>query len=208
MELEKYKNITITIDYHDPQSRHNLKKLFRKQKKHFKTVVIFSDASATVSTDESTRSDSLVLVTTLFIQDILKKNPDIPRLDIVSEISDPNTKTLVAEEDKSDWVVSNELVAMVLTQMAECKENRQVWEELFVPEGHEIYLKNLFLYLLQEDEEVCFWDLYVRGRARREIVIGWVEPGQKPTLNPEDKQKKHKFSASTRIAIIAEDDYD
>jgi hypothetical protein len=91
--------------------------------------------------------------------------------------------------------------------MAECKENRQVWEELFVPEGHEIYLKNLFLYLFEEDEEVCFWDLYVRGRARGEVVLGWVEEGKKPFLNPEDKDKKYRFAPSTRIAILSEDDF-
>jgi hypothetical protein len=65
----KFKNITLSIDYHDPQSRNHLEKLFRRQTKHFKTIVIFSDASVTVSSAESTRADSLVLVTTLFIQD-------------------------------------------------------------------------------------------------------------------------------------------
>jgi hypothetical protein len=35
--------------------------------------------------------------------------------------------------------------------------------------GNELYLSKLEEYLLYPDEEVCFWDLHVRGERRQEV---------------------------------------
>jgi len=174
------------------------------KKTPFASVVVFSAALATGSVEESTLADSVVLITTLHLQDMSKKMCN-NRLQIISEIYDPNTKDLVSQAG-SDWVVSNELVSMAMTQMAECKENRQIWEELFVPEGNELYFVSVTQYLLEPDEEICFWDLFARGRSRNEIVIGWVEEGNKPEINPVDKTTRRVFNPELfRICVLAVD---
>jgi hypothetical protein len=43
---------------------------------------------------------------------------------------------------ESDWVVSNELVAMALTHMAQSISNQVVLAELFDFDGSEVYLKD------------------------------------------------------------------
>jgi hypothetical protein len=70
---------------------------------------------------------------------------------IVSEIGDTKTKNLVGSfrplsqssgSTESDWVVSNELVAMALTHMAQSINNQVILGELFDFDGSEIYLKD------------------------------------------------------------------
>jgi hypothetical protein len=38
--------------------------------------------------------------------------------------------------------------------------------------GNELYLTKMEEYLLYPDEEVCFWDLYVRGKRKKEVGFG------------------------------------
>lgn len=208
----KSSQINIKLIPTDPQSRKELKAVVDAQDvtgKPFRSIIVLSNVTAVGSEDELDKADSLVLITTLFLEDIIKQkreaSPSYPAVDIISEIFNPNTKASVSEPGKGDWIVSNELISMALAQLAENKENRQIWNELFVPEGNELYLTKMEEYLLHPDEEVCFWDLYVRGKRKQEVVIGWVlpAPSLKPVINPEDKWKTHKFAKGTRVALLA-----
>uniref|UniRef100_A0A6B2KZP9 RCK N-terminal domain-containing protein n=1 Tax=Arcella intermedia TaxID=1963864 RepID=A0A6B2KZP9_9EUKA len=192
------KNVKTVLCFEDPQSRSALEKLISGQKVPFSTVVVFSQAATTGSLEESNNADSLVLVTTLFIQDIQKKLGN--ECDLVSEICSPNTKSLISSSSRSGWVVSNELIAMILAQMAECRENRLVWEELFLPEGNEIYFKPIAGYV-EPGEEVCFWDLFTRARERAEVLIGWCEE-DRLVINPVDKKERRALAPSTDIIVL------
>mmetsp|Transcript_32267 Transcript_32267/g.75774 ORF Transcript_32267/g.75774 Transcript_32267/m.75774 type:complete len:85 (-) Transcript_32267:120-374(-) len=68
--------------------------------------------------------------------------------------------------------MSNEIVSAAIAQVAERREMNAVLTELLTAVGNETYLRSVQFYA-EPDEELSFWDLVVRGRARGEICIGW-----------------------------------
>ncbi|RVW75884.1 Ion channel DMI1 [Vitis vinifera] len=130
---------------------------------------------------------------------------------IISEILDSRTRNLVSVSRISDYVLSNELVSMALAMVAEDKQINRVLEELFAEElapqvsgphgeseepfpweGNEMCIRPAEFYLFDQ-EELCFYEIMIRGRQRREIVIGYrLATTERAIINPPDKSKRRK----------------
>ncbi|KAH1204371.1 Ion channel DMI1 [Glycine max] len=125
---------------------------------------------------------------------------------IISEILDSRTRNLVSVSRISDYVLSNELVSMALAMVAEDKQINRVLEELFAEEGNEMCTKAAELYLFDK-EEVCFYDIMIRGRTRNEIVIGYRLANQdRAIINPSQKSLPRIWSIADVFVVIAKGD--
>ncbi|KAJ6952671.1 ion channel CASTOR-like [Populus alba x Populus x berolinensis] len=112
---------------------------------------------------------------------------------IISEILDPRTKNLLSMSKISDYVLSNELVSMALAMVAEDQQINDVLEELFADEGNELQIRQADLYL-NEGEELSFYEVLLRARQRREIVIGYrAANAEKAVINPPAKSERRSF---------------
>ncbi|KAI3501327.1 hypothetical protein L1887_29193 [Cichorium endivia] len=89
---------------------------------------------------------------------------------IISEILDPRTKNLLSMSRISNYVLSNALVSMALAMLAEDRQINDVLEELFAEEGNEVHIRQADLYI-KEGEELSFYEILLRARQRREIVV-------------------------------------
>nr|KYP72047.1 hypothetical protein KK1_011336 [Cajanus cajan] len=113
---------------------------------------------------------------------------------IISEILDPRTKNLLSMSKISDYVLSNELVSMALAMVAEDRQINDVLEELFAEEGNEMHIRQADLYLC-EGEELSFYEIMLRARQRREIVIGYrLANAERAVINPPAKTDRRKWS--------------
>ncbi|KAK7246904.1 hypothetical protein RIF29_41774 [Crotalaria pallida] len=195
----------------------------------FDSILILADESVE---DSVAHSDSRSLATLLLIRDIQSRR--LPYKDkkstsmrlsgfshnswiremqqasdksiIISEILDSRTRNLVSVSRISDYVLSNELVSMALAMVAEDKQINRVLEELFAEEGNEMCIKPAEFYLFDQ-EELCFYDIMVRGRARREIVIGYRQANQeRAIINPSEKSVPRKWSLDDVFVVIASGD--
>ncbi|GMP55040.1 hypothetical protein CsSME_00019991 [Camellia sinensis var. sinensis] len=123
---------------------------------------------------------------------------------IISEILDPRTKNLLSMSKISDYVLSNELVSMALAMVAEDRQINDVLEELFAEEGNEMHIRRADLYL-QDGEELSFYEVLLRARQRREIVIGYrLANAEKAVINPPGKNEKRRWSLEDVFVVIAE----
>lgn len=62
------------------------------------------------------------------------------------------------------------------------------------------------LYLFDK-EEVCFYDIMIRGRTRNEIVIGYRLANQdRAIINPSEKSVPRKWSLGDVFVVIAKGD--
>lgn len=192
----------------------------------FDSILILADESVE---DSIVHSDSRSLATLLLIRDIQSKR--LPYRDssptpqrhtgfshsswiremqqasnksiIISEILDSRTRNLVSVTKISDYVLSNELVSMALAMVAEDKQINRVLEELFAEEGNEMCIKPAEFYLYDQ-EEVCFYDIMIRGRQRNEIVIGYrLAAAERAVINPVDKIKPRKWSLDDVFVVIS-----
>ncbi|XP_057978174.1 ion channel DMI1 isoform X2 [Malania oleifera] len=188
----------------------------------FDSILILADESVE---DSIVHSDSRSLATLLLIRDIQSKR--LPCKDpsrhsgfshsswiremqqasdksiIISEILDSRTRNLVSVSRISDYVLSNELVSMALAMVSEDKQINRVLEELFAEEGNEMCIKPAEFYVFDQ-EELCFFDIMIRGRQRQEIVIGYrLAATERAIINPAKKSEPRKWSLDDVFVVIS-----
>ncbi|KAJ6696732.1 hypothetical protein OIU85_003115 [Salix viminalis] len=189
----------------------------------FDSILILADESVE---DSAIQADSRSLATLLLIRDIQSKR--LPMVNqvrrgsfsqgswigemqqasdksvIISEILDPRTKNLLCTSKISDYVLSNELVSMALAMVAEDQQINDVLEELFAEEGNELQIRQADLYL-SEGEELSFYEVLLRARQRREIVIGYrAANAERAVINPPAKTERRRWSLKDAFVVIAE----
>lgn len=199
------KNVSVRYWQGNLAARRDLEML---KVQEYDSILVLADDSEEGREPEEV--DARTLMSLLLIRDIQKKN-GVRGVPVLSEIRDPRTKELAKVAEASDYVVSNELVSMLLSQVAENRAINDVWADLFQSEGSEIYLKNAHRYA-GPNETVTFYDIMGRARAKAEIALGYRKADQADGaqagvfINPADKTVPLVFTAADSIIVLSEDD--
>ena len=196
----KTQNLTLNHKYGSHVDREDLERLDLSE---FDSILVFSDQE---KSERMELKDSRSLASLLTIRDIQKKLKAKKKTTIISEVCDPRTKDLLAVANVSDFVISNELISLILSTVSENGKFNSLWNELLSSDGNEIYLNNVNQYVTN-GEELSFWQLSVRARMRREIVLGYVvtKEGDAIVLNPSDKNTARRWNADELVITIASD---
>ncbi|XP_022733690.1 ion channel CASTOR-like isoform X3 [Durio zibethinus] len=224
LDINRLTNITLVNREGNAVIRRHLESLPLES---FDSILILADESVE---DSAIQADSRSLATLLLIRDIQAKR--LPyreamvtrghrgsfsqgswigemqqasdRSVIISEILDPRTKNLLSMSKISDYVLSNELVSMALAMVAEDRQINDVLEELFAEEGNELHIQQADLYL-HEGEELSFYEIILRARQRREIVIGYrLANAERAVINPPAKSERRRWSEKDVFVVITE----
>lgn len=110
---------------------------------------------------EAQRADSITMITLLHLRDIADRIGQ--PLAMVSEIMDVHNRDLIQVARVDDFIISDRLVSLALTQLSENKQVLKVFQDLFNPEGSEIYLKPVEEYL-QVGQPVNFYTVVDAAR--------------------------------------------
>jgi len=175
---------------------------------------------------EGLTSDSRTMITTLLCRHIQKECAEEGRVTllrgnnptqsvVIPEISDPRTSALLGLAKAEDFIVSGDLISMCLGQMSEEADIHQLLADLFSPEGNEMHIKDVRLYVTA-GETLSFWEIMNRARQRCEVALGYFRPGMKePVINPgsedlegnptPDKSQRITWRTGDKIVVIAED---
>ena len=109
-----------------------------------------------------------------------------------------------------DFVVSDKLLSLLMAQISENKELGAVFQELFHPDGWELYLKPISDYV-ELGKAVNFYTVLESARQRGEVAIGYrlhelafnAEKAYGVKLNPL-KSQSVTFGQEDRIIVLAE----
>ena len=161
---------------------------------------------ATSSTPQ--RADARTLITLLHLRDIASTAGD--DFSIVSEMLDVRNRELAEVTQADDFIVSDKLVSLMLSQVSENKHLNAVFDDLFDPEGSEIYLKPAEDYV-EPGRAVTFYTVVEAARRRGEVAIGYRVMTQANdasrsygiVLNPV-KSDAVTFAAGDRVIVLAE----
>jgi voltage-gated potassium channel Kch len=151
-------------------------------------------------------ADARTTVTLLYLRDIERKTG--VKVPITSEILEIENRDLAAIAEADDFIVSNTLVSLMVTQVAENPHLVQVFDELFSAGGFEIYLKPAEQYV--RAGEVTFATISEAAMRRSEVAIGYriakraKEPGFGVFVNP-NKRSKVELGPGDRVIVLAED---
>lgn len=156
-------------------------------------------------------ADAQTLLTLLHVDSVLADGGPSTRTgtNVVAEILLAQSVDLARFANPDDFIVSERLVSLLMTQLAENRKRRWIFDEIFRPEGTRIEMQPIASFGGAGD--FTFRDLIEVGRARGVIVIGWQKrivssDGRhsinEPCLNPAKGQRIRLTDTDSVIAIV------
>lgn len=115
-------------------------------------------------------ADAQTLITLLHVRNISEK--DNIKFNMVSEMLDIRNRQLADITSANDFIVSDKLVSLLMSQVSENKYLMRVFEDLFDADGSEIYIKPAKEYV-KTDTPVNFYTILESAAAKNEVAIGY-----------------------------------
>lgn len=166
-------------------------------------TVAYADGMSTAEADAQT------LITLLHLRDI--STIEGKDLSVVSEMLDPRNRDLAEVTQADDFIVSDRLISLLMSQISENKELFNVFADLFRSEGSEIYVRPAPDYV-EPGKPVNFYTVTEAARRRGQIAIGYriaadahdAAAAYGVAVNPE-KGDKITFTEDDAIVVLSED---
>jgi voltage-gated potassium channel Kch len=119
---------------------------------------------------DAQRADARTLVTLLHLRDIATSigHP----FSITSEMADVRNRSLAEVTRADDFIVSDRLISLLLTQVSENKQLNAVFADLFDAEGSEVYLRPVGDYVAT-GRPVTVATIVEAARRLEEVAIGY-----------------------------------
>lgn len=170
----------------------------------FDHVIVLADTRL-----DTQSADARTLITLLHLRDIAEK--DATPFSIVSEMLDLRNRELAEVTKVDDFIVSDHLISLMMSQLSENGNLYGVFADLFDPEGSEIYLKPASDYV-EIGQPVNFYSVVEAASRRGEVAIGYrivseqysAEEGYGVRTNPK-KSSEISFAANDKVIVLAEE---
>jgi hypothetical protein len=153
-------------------------------------------------------ADAKTLITLLHLRNLADAAG--VRLSIVSEMMDMRNRALAQIARADDFIVSDKLVSLMMSQLSENRNLEKVFKVLFSSEGSEIYIRPMTDYI-KLGSTVDFYTVLEAAAQRGETAIGYrlmkyaddKTRGYGVNVNPK-KSDKHSFAENDQIVVLAE----
>ncbi len=155
-------------------------------------------------------ADSKTIITLLHLRDISDQCPQC-NYSIVSEILDIRNSNLAKGTSADDFIVSDKLVSLLVSQVSETKALSAVFADIFNADGSEIYLKPASTYI-RLNQPVNFYSIVESARQKGQVALGY-----RLAVNATDSEKSYgivlnplkssilQFAEDDSIIVLAED---
>lgn len=155
-------NMTVATRAGDPTDRGLLDAL---DVGSYDTVLLLSETAGRTQD----LADARTMITLLHLRDIAERTGK--HVPITSEILSIENRDLASVAAADDFIVSNTLVSLMVSQVAENRHLVRVFDELFTAGGHELYLKPIDGYV-KPGVEVPYHTVVEAALRRGEVAIG------------------------------------
>lgn len=154
-------------------------------------------------------ADAQTLIALLHIRRILEETGT--DMKIVSEMLDMRNRELAEVTKADDFIVSDKLISLLISQVSENKYLMPVFEDLFAADGSEIYLKPIRDYITP-GVNVDFYTILESARRRGHTAIGYrmiaaahdKNKSYGIVVNPV-KSKTITFAPSDELIVLADE---
>jgi voltage-gated potassium channel Kch len=143
-------------------------------------------------------ADARTLITLLHLRDQGHRAGRV--VPVTTEMLDLRNQALAQVTDVDDFIVSDTLVSLMMTQVAENPHLVRVFDELFSPEGHELYLKPAVSFV-RPGVPVSFATV-VESAARKGMVALGHRVGGTIRLNPK-KSALATYGDQDKVVVLA-----
>ena len=196
------KNVTLEFEVHDTTDREILENL-NLADQDFIILLCYENYYPIQEADAQT------LITLLHLRNFTEKRGD--KYKIVSEMIDIRNRQLADVTSADDFIVSDKLISLMMSQVSENKFLMNVFEDLFDADGSEIYIKPAAEYV-RLDEPMNFYTIVESAARKNEVAIGYrilanardAEKDYGVTVNP-PKNRQLTLTPDDRIIVLSED---
>lgn len=201
-EFETFENLTVVFQKGDATSRTVLAAV---PVTDFAHIIVL----AYKETMDVQRADAKTLITLLHLREIADElGLD---LNVVSEMIDDRNRELAEVTRADDFIVSDKLISLMLSQLSENRQLSDVFTDLFSSEGSEIYLRPAEAYV-RLGVTIDFYTLLEAARQRGETAIGYrVAADARDSdkqygvhVNPR-KAGRFALESGDRVIVLAEE---
>lgn len=200
------RNQAVTFRTGDTTDRNTLEALGVDSYDH---IIVLSTSEEGSNPTDAQEADARTLITLLHLRDMSDKSGI--DLAIVSEMLDIKNRDLAQVTRADDFVVSDNMISLMLSQISENPELSLVFQDLFDPDGSEIYLKPAEEYV-NMNTPLNFYTVVEAARQRNQVAIGYrlqseaFDAGKSygVKINP-PKSLETTFDKGDRIIVLAED---
>ncbi len=201
-ECSKLKNQTVSFRLGDTTNRSLLDEL---EMQSFNQIIVLCYSEYM----DAQKADANTLMTLLHLRDIESKCK--ANFAIVSEMMDVNNRELAKATNADDFIVSDRLISLLLTQISENKYLNPIFADIFDQDGSEISMKLANDYVVA-GKKIDFYTVVESARRRGHIAIGYriaaesqnADKAYGVRLNP-DKSESVTFTEEDSVIVIAED---
>lgn len=167
-------------------------------------IIVMSDTRLPVQ-----EADAQTLICLLHLRNIAEASGR--NLNIVSEMMDMRNRALAQVAKADDFIVSDKLVSLMLSQLSENRHLDRVFRDLFSSEGSEIYIRPARDYVAV-GRDVDFHTVLEAAAQRGETAIGYrvvadgndAAKGFGVKVNP-NKSGRIVFAPNDQLIVLAED---
>ncbi|GDX47065.1 lipoprotein [Bacteroidota bacterium] len=198
---EELQNITLYFQHGNINDRNTLDELRIESFNHIIVLSYMDKGSIQIS-------DAITLICLVHLRDISEKAGK--DFSVVSEMLDVQNRELAEVAKADDFIVSDNLLSLLMTQIAENKDLEKVYDSLFNDEGAEIYLNPVEEYL-DVDQPMNFYQVIESASKIGHTAIGYrkLSPQEYDNgkfgivLNPL-KSKSVQFEQGDFLIVLAE----
>lgn len=199
---KRVKNITLEFEVKDTTGRETLQSM-RLEQYDFIILLCYQRNFPIQEADAQT------LITLLHLRNFTELHGY--KYKIVSEMLDIRNRQLADITSADDFIVSDKLVSLLMSQVAENKYLMRVFEDLFDADGSEIYIKPAREYV-QVGQTMNFYTILESAARKNEVAIGYRNIGKARSsadqygvvLNPK-KSDEFKLEQDDMVIVLSED---
>lgn len=200
--LTNFKNITISYDQNDTTDRILLESL---DVPDYDYVMLLCYQEHYPLQE----ADAQSLITLLHLRNISEATGK--HVNLVSEMLDMKNRQLADITSADDFIVSDKLLSLLMSQVAENKYLMRVFEDLFDADGSEIYIKPARDYV-KIGESVNFYTILESAAQKHEVAMGYrvladaknPDKGYGVVVNPK-KSEFFELADEDMIVVLSED---
>ncbi len=199
---KKLKNISLEFEVQDTTDRETLEDMHLEQYDYI-ILLCYQNYYPIQEADAQT------LITLLHLRNFTEKQGS--KYKIVSEMLDIRNRQLADITSADDFIVSDKLVSLLMSQVSENKFLMRVFEDLFDADGSEIYIKPAREYI-QVGEPTNFYTILESAARKNEVAIGYRIRSEAKDANKEYgvyvnpvKSKDFVLTEDDMVIVLSED---
>ena len=195
-----FTNIKLRIEVCDIYDRNILEKFLVPEMR----VLVMAEEEEGLDDETAEKRDSRILMVLLHLR-YLSETKNL-KLNVTCEMLRVEDQEVAQYANVNDFIVSRNLTSLIVTQICQQRELKQIFEELLREEGSEVYVRPAKNYIVPGKKT----DIYTACEAaarQREVLIGYrltdPETGKMEMITNPPKSREITFGEKDCLVVIS-----